>query len=164
MNAKKPGMGVETLKCITLVFWLIFSLLCDSQIWAETTAGLSAAITEAHIGAHRRPIATVKITDGKEKALELADLDAGSIAFTIAAVNATEAGETRYHNYILNRVAGQEFMYNGTPTKPVLSEALQPDVDRGGAPAKLLKVPSAGRERAALACRLVGNVDSAKGR
>jgi len=81
-------MGVETLKCITLVFWLIFSLLYDSQIWAETTAGLSAAITEAHIGAHRRPIATVKITDGKEKALELADLDAGSIAFTIAAVNA----------------------------------------------------------------------------
>lgn len=96
MNANKSGLGVESLNSITIVFGLIFSLLCDSQIWAETTAGLSAEITEARIGADRRAIVTIKAADGKGNALELADLDAGSIAFTIAAVNATEAGETRY--------------------------------------------------------------------
>ena len=53
--------------------------------------------------AHRRPVVAVRITDSKEQPLELSDIDADSIRFTIAAIKTDKSGETSYHNYILNQ-------------------------------------------------------------
>ena len=82
--------------------------------------------------ADRRPVVVVRITDSKEQPLELSDLDADSIRFTIAAIKTDNSGETRYHNYILTRVSGKEYVYKGETRKPVLAETTQPNFDNGG--------------------------------
>ena len=64
--------------------------------------------------------------------MNLSDLDANSVKFTIAAIKAESNGATSYHNYILTRVSGKEFFYKGETKKPALTEALQPDYDQGG--------------------------------
>ena len=79
----------------------------------------------------------VRITDSKEQPLELSDLDADSIRFTIAAIKTDKSGETSYHNYILTRVTGKEYVYKGETRKPVLAETMQPDFDNGGTLARL---------------------------
>jgi hypothetical protein len=56
----------------------------------------------------------------------------GEVRFTIAALKGSETGETSYHNYVLSKVAGREYVYKGERKKPVLPETSQPDYDREG--------------------------------
>jgi hypothetical protein len=98
---------------------------------------LNAEITGVRISADRRPVVTFKIHDGQGRALELSDLDDGSIRFTIAAIKADSNGQTGYHNYILTKVTGKEYVYKGEIKKPLLAETLQPDFDNGGALTRL---------------------------
>jgi OmcA/MtrC family decaheme c-type cytochrome len=87
--------------------------------------------------AHHRPVVAVRITDSKEQPLELSDIDADSIRFTIAASKTDKSGETSYHNYILSKVAGKEYVYKGETRNPVLAETMQPNFDNGGTLARL---------------------------
>jgi OmcA/MtrC family decaheme c-type cytochrome len=100
---------------------------------ADSAPGLRAEIIEARIGEGRRAVATIKLSNGNGSALDLTDLDAGSVKFTIAAIVKANNGETAYHNYVLSRVAGREFAYKGEIRQPAIVETLQPGVDRGGA-------------------------------
>jgi hypothetical protein len=94
--------------------------------------GLKANIIGVNIGSDRRPVATMKISDAKGKPLELADLDAGSIKLTIAKIQTGKSGESEYHNYILTRVVGKDYIYKGQTKSPVLVETLQPGFDSNG--------------------------------
>lgn len=110
-----------------------------SASYAQVSAAqsLKTEITGVRISADRRPILTFKINDGQGRAVELSDLDDGSIRFTIAAIKAEPNGQTSYHNYILTKVTGKEYVYQGEIKKTALAETLQPDLDKGGAIARL---------------------------
>jgi len=98
--------------------------------------GLKAEITAVSIPADRRPLVTFKISDSKGRPLDLADLDADSVKFTIAALKAGKNGESDYQNYLLSKVAGKDYVYKGETRKPALAETLQPGFDQGGVLAK----------------------------
>ncbi len=95
-------------------------------------SGLKAEITGVSIPANRRPVITFKISDAKGKSLDLDDLDPNSAKFTIAALKIGKSGENDYHNYILSKVAGKDYVYKGETRKPALAETSQPDFDQGG--------------------------------
>jgi hypothetical protein len=111
---------------IVLAFWP------NRLAYAEPAAGPRAEIVGARIGADRRAIATIKLSDAKGQPLDLDNLDSDSVKFTIAVIRAVKSGETSYHNYILTRVTGNEFVHKGETRKPALTATLQPDFDRGG--------------------------------
>jgi OmcA/MtrC family decaheme c-type cytochrome len=98
--------------------------------------GLKAEITTVSIPAGRRPVVTFRISDGKGRLLELGDLDADSVKFTIAALKAGKNGDRDYRNYLLAKVAGKDYVYKGETRKPALAETLQPGFDQGGVLAK----------------------------
>ena len=98
----------------------------------RSEGGLKAEITGVSIPASRKLVVTFKISDLKGKALELDDLDANSVKFTIAALKVGKSGETDYHNYILSKVAGKDYVYKGQTRKPALTETSQPIGDQGG--------------------------------
>src|SRR5919198_2634627 len=58
----------------------------------RSDGGLKAEITGVHISASRKPVVTFKISDLNGKALDLSDLDAKSVKFTIAALKVEESG------------------------------------------------------------------------
>jgi OmcA/MtrC family decaheme c-type cytochrome len=99
--------------------------------------GLKATIVGVDIGSDRRPVATIKISDAKGKSLELADLDTGSMKLTIAKIQTGKSGESEYHNYILRRVVGKQYIYKGETKSPVLVETLQPGFDSNGIVARV---------------------------
>jgi hypothetical protein len=107
----------------------------DARISAAQS--LNTEITGVRIPADRRPVVIFKIYDGQGRALELSDLDDGSIRFTIAAIKADANSQTSYHNHILTKVTGKEYVYKGEIKQPALGETLQPDFDNGGALARL---------------------------
>jgi OmcA/MtrC family decaheme c-type cytochrome len=73
-----------------------------------------------------------KVTTAKNNLPELADLDAESVKFTIAAIEQDTNGDTRYHNYVLSKVSGNSYVYKGQTQKAAIAETVQPDVDHGG--------------------------------
>jgi len=93
---------------------------------------LNAQIISAIIPPDRRPVVTLKVTNVKNKPLELTELDVESIKFTIAAIERETHHATRYRNYVLSKVSGKPYTYRGETRQPVTAETLQPDVDRGG--------------------------------
>src|SRR4030095_15565960 len=95
-----------------------------------------AEIINVTIPANRRPGVTFKVSDAKGKPIELEELDANSVKFTIAVLKAGKAGESDYQNYILTKVSGRDYSYQGENRKTVLSETLQPSLDQGGALAR----------------------------
>jgi len=99
--------------------------------------GLKAEIVGVKIPDNRRSVVTFRVNDSKGKPLNIEDLDPDSVRFTIAAVEVGKNGESDYHNYILSKVAGKEYVYKGETRKPALAETLQPDYDRGGVLSKL---------------------------
>ena len=99
---------------------------------AIQSGGLAVEIIGVTIRQDRRPVATFKLGDTKGHHVELSDLDPNSIKFTIAAIKADNTGATSYHNYILTKVSGKEFVFKGETKKPALAETLQPDFDQGG--------------------------------
>ena len=112
---------------------LLFALMAAPGYGQSSAqSGLKAAITAVAIPTDRRPVVTLKITDAKGKPLELDDLDPDSVKFTIAALRAGKNGERDYHNYILTKVAGKEYLFKGETRKPMMTETLQPDSDQGG--------------------------------
>jgi OmcA/MtrC family decaheme c-type cytochrome len=99
---------------------------------AIQSGGLAVEIIGVTIRQDRRPVATFKLGDTKGHHVELSDLDPNSIKFTIAAIKADNTGATSYHNYILTKVSGKEYVFKGETKKPALAETLQPDYDQGG--------------------------------
>ena len=93
---------------------------------------LNVQITSVKLTLDRRPAVTFKVTTAKDNLAELADLDAESVKFTIAAIERDTNGDTRYHNYVLAKVSGKSYVFKGETKKPAISEAVQPDVDHGG--------------------------------
>ncbi|HXL08791.1 MAG TPA: hypothetical protein VN966_01070, partial [Candidatus Bathyarchaeia archaeon] len=94
--------------------------------------GINAKITGVTIPTHRKPVVTFEIADSKGQPVDLSAIDEESIRFAIATLTAEASGESRYHNYILKRVTGKEYVYKGKVRNPALAEALQPDFDDGG--------------------------------
>src|SRR5262244_513091 len=66
---------------------------------------------QAKAGSRRRLPASrfPPIADAKGTPLELADLDANSVKFTIAALKTSKDSAPQYQNYILTQVAGKEY-------------------------------------------------------
>lgn len=83
-------------------------------------SGLKAEITGVTIPANRRPVVTFNVSDAKGQPLEINDLDANSVKFTIAALKAEKNGERGYSNYILSKVAGKEYVFKDETRKPRL--------------------------------------------
>ncbi|TMA12185.1 MAG: OmcA/MtrC family decaheme c-type cytochrome [Deltaproteobacteria bacterium] len=94
--------------------------------------GLKAEIVGVKVPSNRRPVVIFRVSDSKGKPLSLEDLDRDGVRFTIAAIKLGKSGESDYHNYVLTKVAGQEYVYKGEKRKPALAETSQPDYDRGG--------------------------------
>ena len=115
---------------IVLAFW------SSRLVYAEPVAGLRVEIIEARIGVDRRPVVTFKITDAIGKPLDIEDLDPNSAKFALAAIKAQPGGETSYHNYILAKVSGKDYVYKGETRSPASAESLQPNFDLGGSLAK----------------------------
>jgi OmcA/MtrC family decaheme c-type cytochrome len=116
------------------LFPILFLVSGLPTVYAQNSpGGLKAEITGVAIPASRRPLVTFKVSDAKDKSLDLDDLDPNSVKFTIAALKVGKGGESDYQNYILTKVAGREYVYKGETRKPALAESLQPDFDQGGA-------------------------------
>jgi OmcA/MtrC family decaheme c-type cytochrome len=124
-------------RVVTRIWLGVFFTHSASYAQISIAQTLNAEIKGVRISADRRPVVTFKISDGQGRALELSDLDDGRIRFTIAAIKAETNGQTSYHNYILTKVAGKEYLYKGETKKPALTETLQPDFDNGGTLARL---------------------------
>lgn len=129
MNEQQHRLVSRSLVLILIVLAL---LGWPAAIFAQSRTGIKATIIGVTIPAHHRPVVAMRITDSKDHPLELSDLDADSIRFTVAAIKTEKNGETRYRNYILTRVTGKEYLYKGETRKPALAETLQPGYDDGG--------------------------------
>jgi OmcA/MtrC family decaheme c-type cytochrome len=103
-----------------------------ATISAQSGPGIKATIIGVTIPAQHRLVVAMRIADLKDHPLELSDLDADSIRFTVAAIKTEKNGEIRYHNYILTRVIGEKFVYKNAVREPALAESLQPGFDDGG--------------------------------
>jgi len=111
--------------------WALISL-APLLVHAQNDGGLASKITVVSVPAGRRPVVTFTASDGRGKPLDLGALDAGSVKFTIAALRPTTSGNREYHNYLLTKVSGKEFVFKDEIKKPALTETLQPDYDQGG--------------------------------
>ncbi|HEY1234593.1 MAG TPA: OmcA/MtrC family decaheme c-type cytochrome, partial [Candidatus Binatia bacterium] len=132
MQARRKLLFVAFALSLLAGVMLETALRLINSVDAATGAGLRAEIIEARIGADRRAVVTIQVTDDRNRALEIDDLDDGSIKFTIAALRADTRGESSYRNYILTSVEGKEFVFKGDKRQPALAQTLQPDFDRGG--------------------------------
>jgi OmcA/MtrC family decaheme c-type cytochrome len=126
------GKLMRLLPVPIFIVLLVLARACDGSAQNSLETGLKVEITGASIPAHRRPVVTFKITDLGGKALELKDLDADGVKFTIAALKTSKSGEAEYQNYILTKVTGKAYVYKGETRQPVLAETMQPDVDPSG--------------------------------
>ena len=124
------------LRVLPLVTAVALSVVSTARGQSDPGGGLKAEIASVAIPADRRPVVTFKISDGKGRPLELGDLDADSVKFTIAALKAGKSGDSDYQNYVLTKVAGKDYVYKGDIRKPALAETLQPSFDQGGVLAK----------------------------
>ena len=115
-----------------VVFGTLLTLQPSAPARAQSAGGLRAEITSVAISGNRKPVVTFKISDGKGAPLGLEDLDRDSIRFTIAVLIVARTGERSYRNYVLNRTAGQEYVYGSERRNPVMAESLQPSADQGG--------------------------------
>lgn len=128
---------MRLLRVLILMFTVAFFAPPAVHSQSAPDSGLKAEITGVSIPADRRPVVTFKISDAKGKPLDLDDLDPNSVKFTIAALKVGEGGDNDYYNYILSKVNGRDYLYKGETKKPALAETLQPDLDQGGALARV---------------------------
>ena len=96
--------------------------------------GITLKITGTSIGADLKPVVSFTLTDVAGNPLRLADADANSIRFTIAAIrnDPDTPNDTKYVNYVVSTVAGAPYQFNGATKQPVLASATQAAVDTGG--------------------------------
>src|SRR5205809_446389 len=117
-----------------MILFFVVTLFSTPTARGQNTAegGLKAEIIGVNVSDNRRPTVTFKIGDSKGKPLDLDDLDPNSVKFTIAVLKTGKDGEKDYHNYILNKVTGKDYVYKSETRKPVILETMQPDSDQGG--------------------------------
>ncbi len=117
-----------------MILFFVVTLFSTPTARGQNTAegGLKAEIIGVNVSDNRRPTVTFKIGDSKGKPLDLDDLDPNSVKFTIAMLKTGKDGEKDYHNYILNKVTGKDYVYKSETRKPVILETMQPDSDQGG--------------------------------
>ncbi len=127
---------MQLLRVLFLILAVALSTTAVSHSQSAPDGGLKAEIAGVTIPGNRRPVVTIKITDAKGKPLDLEDLDPNSVKFTIAALKVAKSGEQDYHNYILAKVIGKDYVFKGETRKPALAETLQPSADEGGALAR----------------------------
>ena len=120
----------HALRLVTILAWPVL-------LEGQTTAGLSVSITGARVAADHRPVVTFKLNDSRGTPLDVTNVDGNSLKFTIAVIKEEKSGATNYHNYILTKVSGKEFVFRGEPKQPTLAETLQPHFDQGGTVTKL---------------------------
>jgi len=97
--------------------------------------GLKMEISKVEIGSDNKPVVTFKMTDDKGNPVKPADVDAGSLRFTIAKIVADkDSSLTRYDNYITATVKGAPFTYNAETKQPALASTIQASsgMDTGG--------------------------------
>lgn len=97
--------------------------------------GLKLEITKVEIPTDNKPVVTFKLTDDKGNPVKVADLDAGSLRFTLAKiVEDKDTKLTRYESYITGEVKGAEFTVKGEKKQPALASTIQPlsAMDSGG--------------------------------
>src|SRR5947207_12093687 len=94
-------------------FIFLISMTCAlvSVLYAQNTTdgGLKAEIIAVSISGSR-PVVTFKISDAKGNPLDITDLDPNSVKFTMAVLRKEKDGGQDYHNYILTKVAGKEYV------------------------------------------------------
>ena len=112
-----------------MILFFVVTLFSTPTARGQNTAegGLKAEIIGVSVSDNRRPVVTFKIGDSKGKPLDLDDLDPNSVKFTIAVLKTGKDGEKDYHNYILNKVTGKDYVYKSETKKPVILETMQPD-------------------------------------
>ena len=125
---KQQRRSTAHLTILLLGTWLSLPASVDAQ----NAPGLKAEIKGIKLSADRRLVVTLKLSDGQGKSVELTELERNSIKFTLASIKEEKNGATSYHNYILTKVSGKEYVFNGETKKPALVETLQPDYDQGG--------------------------------
>ncbi|HWX77061.1 MAG TPA: hypothetical protein VNY32_06270, partial [Candidatus Acidoferrales bacterium] len=72
---------------LLLILFFGFAVAMPSGVSGQSgpDGGLKAEITGVSIPSSRRPVVTFKISDSRGRALDLEDLDAHSVKFTVAA-------------------------------------------------------------------------------
>ena len=96
---------------LVILFLAVATPMADGQVPAS--GAFKAEITAVTIPADRRPVVSFTISDANGKALELQDLDPQSVKFTIAALKTGNNGAADYHNYVLAKVAGKDYVFKG---------------------------------------------------
>lgn len=116
-------------------------VLASTSAFGQTLSvgdGVRLKVESATIPADLKPVVTFRVTDVKGTPLRLADLDANSPRFAIAAIQVDPATNlTRYVNYVVNAVTGTTFQFRGETRKAALASATQAGADSGGAFADL---------------------------
>lgn len=123
-----PFLELRALLFLALGFFFLYPAPAHGQ--PSVGEGLKAQIIGVKIPENRKPIVTFRISDAKGAPLDRSALE--DVRFTLAAIKTGERGETSYHNYVLSKIPGREYVYKGERKKPALAETLQPDYDRGG--------------------------------
>ncbi len=97
--------------------------------------GLKLEISQVEIGADNKPVVTFKMTDASGNPLQVSDLDANSLRFTMAKiVTDTGSGLTHYENYFVTDAKGAPYTYKGQTMQPAQQTMSQVVVngDTGG--------------------------------
>ncbi len=106
---KQQRRSTAHLTILLLGTWLSLPASVDAQ----NAPGLKAEIKGIKLSADRRLVVTLKLSDGQGKSVELTELERNSIKFTLASIKEEKNGATSYHNYILTKVSGKEYVFNG---------------------------------------------------
>ena len=112
----RPKAFSPVLLYLSFSFFLTAAEL--SFVQRASGQGLKAEITRVKIPRDRRPVVTFKIRDSKGKPLTIKDLDQRGIRFTMATIKVGKNGETSYHNYVLQKVKGNDYVYKGEKAVP----------------------------------------------
>ena len=127
----------RTRKYCVRALWLASILAWPLLLNAQNTARVSVSITGVKVAGDHRPVVTFNLSDSKGTRLDISNVDGNSLKFTIAVIKPETNGATNYHNYILTKVSGKEFVFRGEAKQPALAETLQPHFDQGGTVTKL---------------------------
>ena len=97
---------------------------------SSTSAGIAAKIQSVAIGADRKTVVTLKLTDEAGVPVGLSGI---TISYVIAKLQVDAAtGNTQYVNYITRTATGANYKYKGQTKQPALASAVQATGDTGG--------------------------------
>lgn len=97
---------------------------------SSTSAGIAAKIQSVAIGADRKPVVTLKLTDEAGVPVGLSGI---TISYVIAKLQVdADTGLSQYVNYITRTANGAPYKFQGQTKQPALASAVQPTGDSGG--------------------------------